>query len=59
MMFIFFGESIGLIFQKLPAFEVVRTKAKGNSNNVFGYDSTALLRISGHYSVEMSIFVVC
>ena len=58
MMLIYFGESIGFTFQKLLAFEVIRTKAKGNSNNVFGYD-TALLKISEHYSVEMFIFVVC
>ena len=31
----------------------IRTKAKGNSNNVFGY-GTALLKISGHHSIEMS-----
>ena len=58
MMFICFKESIGFTFQKLPAFEVVRTKAKGTSNYVFGY-GTALLKISGHYSIEISIFVVC
>ena len=58
MMFICFGESIGFTFQKLPAFEVIRTKVKGNSNNVFGY-GTALLKISRHYSIKMSIFVVC
>ena len=58
MMFSFFGESNGFFFQKIPAFEVIGSKAKGNSNNVFGY-GTALLKISGHYSIEMSIFVVC
>ena len=58
MMFSFFRESNGFSFQKLPAFEVVGTKAKSNSDNVFGY-GTALLKISGHYSIEMSIFVVC
>ena len=45
MMFICFGESIGFPFQKLPAFEVIRTKAKGNSNNVFGY-GTLFLKIT-------------
>ena len=58
MMFICFGASNGFTFKKLAAFEVIRTNAKGNSNNVFGYD-TALLKISAHYSIEMSIFVVC
>ena len=58
MMFSFFRESNGFSFQKLPPFEVIRTKAKGNSNIVFGY-GTAFLKISGHYSIEMSIFVVC
>ena len=29
-----------------------------NSYNVFDH-STALLNISGHYFIEMSIFVVC
>ena len=58
MMFSFFGEFNGFSFQKSPAFEVIETKAKSNSDNVFGY-GTALLKISRHYSIEMSIFVVC
>ena len=57
MMFICFRKSNGFTFQKLPAFEVARTKAKGNSDNVLGY-GTALLKISGYYSIEISIFVV-
>ena len=43
--------------QNLAAFEVVGTKAKSNSDDVFGH-GTSLLKISGHYSIEMSIFVV-
>ena len=61
MMFIFFGEFNGFPFQKLPAFEVVGTKVtvtKSNTDNMFGY-VTALLKIFGHYSIEMSIFVGC
>ena len=58
MMFSFFGESNGFSFPKLPVFDVIRTKAKSNSDDVFGYD-TALFKISGHYSIEIYIFVVC
>ena len=57
-MFSFFRESKGFSFQNLAAFKVIRTKAKSNSDDVFGH-GTALLKISGHYSKEMSIFVVC
>ena len=45
-------------FSKITCFSVVGTKAKGNSNNVLDY-GTALLKISGHNSIEMSTFVVC
>ena len=58
MMFSFFGESNGFSLKKLPAFEVIDTNIKTNSDNMFGY-GTALLKISGHHSIEMSIFVVC
>ena len=58
MMFSLFGESNGFSFQNLAAFEVIRTKVKRNSDDVFSH-GTALLKISGHYLIEMSIFVVC
>ena len=58
MMFSFFRESNGFSFQNLATFEVKETKAKSNSDDVFGH-GTAFLKISGHYSIEMSIFVVC
>ena len=58
MMFSFFGESNWFSFQNLAAFEVIGTKAKSSSDDVVGH-GTALLKISGHYSIEMSIFVVC
>ena len=58
MMFSFFRESNGFSFQNLAAFEVVGTKIKSNNDNVFGH-GTALLKISRHYLIEMSIFVVC
>ena len=54
----FFVESNGFSFQNVAAFEIIGTKAKSNSDDVFGHD-TALLKISGHYLIEMSIFVVC
>ena len=57
MMFICFG-FLDSPSKKLAAFRVIRTKAKSNSDNVFGH-GTALLKISGHYLIEMSIFVVC
>ena len=56
MMFSFFWRIKGFSFQKLPAFEVTGTKAKSNNDDVFGY-GTVLLKISGHYSIEMSIFL--
>ena len=58
MMFSFFRESNWFSFQNLAAFEVMGTKAKSNSDDVFGH-GTALLKISGHYLIEMSIFMVC
>ena len=36
LMLIFFGESNGFSFQKLPAFEIIGTKVKDNKNNVLG-----------------------
>ena len=45
MMFICFEESDGFSFQNLAAFRVIRTKAKRNSDNVFGH-GTALLKLS-------------
>ena len=58
MMFSVFRESNGFSFQNLTAFEVIGTKAKSKGDDVFGH-GTALLKISGHYSIEMSIFVKC
>ena len=42
--------------QNLAAFEVIGTKAKSNSDDVFGH-GTVLLKTSGHYLMKMSIFV--
>ena len=53
-----FRESNGFSFQNLAAFEVIATTAKSNSDDVFGHGTT-LLKISGHYSTEISIFGVC
>ena len=57
MMFSCFREFNGFPFQNLAAFGVIGTKAKSNSDDVFG-KGTTLLKISGHYSIEMSIFVL-
>ena len=37
-----------MFFQNLAAFEVIGTRVKSNSGDVFGH-GTALLKISGHY----------
>ena len=50
MMFSFFGETNGFSFQNLAAFEVIGTKAKSNSDDVFGH-GTALLKISGNVHI--------
>ena len=57
MMLSCLGESNGISFQNLAAFEVIGTKAKSNSDDLFGH-GTELLKMSGHYSIERSIFVI-
>ena len=47
-----------ILLPKITWFWGHQDQSKSNSNNVFGY-GTALLKISGHNSIEMFIFVVC